>query len=87
MNTDTRTFYMRDFVDTMLSNSIYGIRKKGDMSNFVEGNNVELEDTILKDQDGHDFASKKMEILPINENLKDEPAFGEIFKNRVEKKI
>ena len=40
----------------MLSNSIYGIRNNGIMSNFVEGNNVELEETVLKDQDGHDYA-------------------------------
>ena len=79
--------FIRDFVDTMLSNSIYGIRNNGIMSNFVEGNNVELEETVLKDQDGHDYASKTMGILPINENLKDEPAFGKMYNNRVKTKL
>ena len=29
--------FIREFVDTMLSNSIYGIRRIGDISNFIEG--------------------------------------------------
>ena len=79
--------FIREFVDTMLSNSIYGIRRIGDISNFIEGNNIELEDTILKDQDGLDFATKKMKLMTINENVKEEPAFGKSFKNRVEQKL
>ena len=47
----------------MLSNSIYGIRMKGDISNFVVGNNIELEEIIIKDQDGHDFVTRKLKKL------------------------
>ena len=78
---------VRDFVDTMLTNSVYGIRIKGDQSNFIEGNNIESEATLIKDQDGTDFASKKMELITINCDFKDEPAFGQHFKDRVKQKL
>ena len=71
----------------MLSNSVYGIRVKGDKSIFIEGNNIELEKTTIKDNNGIDFASKKMELITINEIIKEEPAFGKKFKNRVKQKI
>ena len=71
----------------MLSNSIYGIRVKGDQSNFIEGNNIEYEDTQIKDQEGNDFASKKMEAIMVNGNLEEEPAFGQNFKDRVKQKL
>ena len=78
---------VREFVDTMLLNSLYWIRIKGDQSNFIEGNNIESEATLIKDQEGDDFASKKMEVITVNGNFKDEPAFGQHFKNRVKHKL
>ena len=74
---------IRNFVDSMLSNSIYGIKKKGDQSQYVVGNDIETEETKIKTKNGQDYASKIMENISINKKYEKESAFGPDFRDRI----
>ena len=78
---------IRRFVDTILSNSIFAMRKEGDQSSFVKGNDSETTTIIVKNDNGTDFGSVLPFQLPIKDCQRLEPAFGTEFRERIKDKI
>ena len=78
---------VRNFVDSMLSNSIYGVKKNGDKSQFIVGNDIETEATQTKDSNGKDYANKIIDKIIINPDYEKEPAFGLKFRDRIKLKL
>ena len=54
---------------------------------FIEGNKIELEAAEVKDENGKDFATKKMQNIVVSKSSNIEPAFGKEFQARIKEKL